>query len=64
MGQRLMIGVELTCPVKDIINLCIEKGVLFLSAGENVIRMLPPLIITYKEIDVALQTLEETLNCL
>ncbi len=63
-GSGLMIGVELNCKVKEIINLCIQKGVLFLSAGENVIRMLPPLIITYEEIDITMQTLEEALNCI
>lgn len=60
-GSGLMIGVELNCMVKEILNLCIQNGVLFLSAGENVIRMLPPLIISYEEIDVALKILEETL---
>lgn len=61
-GAGLMIGVELNCEVKEILNLCIQKGVLFLSAGDYVVRMLPPLIITYEEIDIALKTLEETLN--
>ncbi|MEK6266629.1 MAG: aspartate aminotransferase family protein [Clostridium sp.] len=63
-GSGLMIGVELNCEVKEILNSCIQKGVLFLSAGENVVRMLPPLIISYEDIDIALQTLEETLNCI
>jgi len=63
-GSGLMIGVELNCEVKEILNSCIQKGVLFLSAGENVVRMLPPLIISYEDIDIALQTLEEALNCI
>ncbi|MBK5241196.1 aspartate aminotransferase family protein [Clostridium sp.] len=63
-GSGLMIGVELNCKVKEILNLCIQKGVLFLSAGDYVVRMLPPLIITYEEIDIALQTLEESINCI
>lgn len=61
-GKGLMIGVELTCEVKEILALCIKEGVLLLSAGKNVIRMLPPLVITYEEIDTALQTLEVALN--
>jgi acetylornithine/N-succinyldiaminopimelate aminotransferase len=61
-GKGLMIGVELNCEVKEIIADCIHNGVLFLSAGKNVIRMLPPLIISYEEIDEALNTLSEALN--
>ncbi|MCJ7691463.1 MAG: aspartate aminotransferase family protein [Clostridiaceae bacterium] len=63
-GSGLMIGVELDCKVKEILNLCIKKGVLFLSAGDYVVRMLPPLIITYEEIDIAMQILEESINCI
>lgn len=61
-GNGLMIGVELSIEAKEIILTCKDKGVLFLSAGKNVIRMLPPLIISYEEIDEALNVLEEVLN--
>lgn len=61
-GKGLMIGVELKFEAKNAINSCIQKGVLFLSAGKNVIRMLPPLTITYEEIDIALDTLNSVLN--
>jgi len=68
-GKGLMIGVEL---VKDpvtkekaveernrIIQACFEKGLLILGCGENVFRLIPPLIITKKEADKALTILEE-----
>jgi len=68
-GKGLMIGVEL---VKDpvtkekaveernrIIQACFEKGLLILGCGENVFRLIPPLIITRKEADTALTILEE-----
>ncbi len=68
-GKGLMIGVEL---VKDretkekaidersaIIQACFEKGLLILGCGENVIRLIPPLIITKSEVDTALTILEE-----
>ena len=68
-GKGLMIGVEL---VKDpvtkekaveernrIIQACFEKGLLILGCGENVFRLIPPLIITKKEADTALTILEE-----
>lgn len=61
-GRGLMIGVELECEAKGVILECIQKGVLFLSAGKNVVRMLPPLIISYEEIDAAIQTLGEALK--
>lgn len=68
-GKGLMIGIEL---VKDpetkkkaieerskIIRACFEKGLLILGAGENVIRLSPPLIITQEDADTALTILEE-----
>jgi 4-aminobutyrate aminotransferase len=71
-GKGLMIGVEL---VKDpvtkekaveerskIIQACFEKGLLILGCGENVIRLIPPLIITKEEADTALTILEEVLQ--
>jgi 4-aminobutyrate aminotransferase len=71
-GRGLMIGVEL---VKDpvtkvkaieernrVIQACFEKGLLILGCGENVIRLIPPLIITKEEADTALTILEEVLQ--
>jgi 4-aminobutyrate aminotransferase len=71
-GKGLMIGVEL---VKDpvtkekaieergkVIQACFEKGLLILGCGENVIRLIPPLIITQEEADTALTILEEVLH--
>jgi 4-aminobutyrate aminotransferase len=71
-GKGLMIGVEL---VKDpvtkekaieernrVIQACFEKGLLILGCGENVIRFIPPLIITKREADTALTILEEVLK--
>ncbi len=68
-GKGLMIGIEL---VKDretkekaieernaIIHGCFEKGLLILGCGENVLRLSPPLIITRRETDIALNILEE-----
>lgn len=60
-GRGLMVGVELNCEAKGVIGACIEKGVLFLSAGKNVIRMLPPLVISYEELKTAINTLGEVL---
>jgi 4-aminobutyrate aminotransferase-like enzyme len=39
-----------------------EKGVIVLLAGANVIRLLPPLVITKEEIDQALKALQDVLS--
>ena len=67
-----MIGIEL---VKDpvtkekaieerskIIQACFKKGLLILGCGENVIRLIPPLMITQREADLALTILEDVLE--
>ncbi|MHA2397559.1 MAG: acetylornithine/succinylornithine family transaminase [Promethearchaeota archaeon] len=61
-GYGLMLGIELNCPVKDIVSKCMEKGLLILGAGENVIRFVPPLIINKEEIDEGLGILDDVLE--
>ncbi|MHA2282103.1 MAG: acetylornithine/succinylornithine family transaminase [Promethearchaeota archaeon] len=57
-GYGLILGIELNCLVKDIVVECMNKGLLLLGAGENVIRFVPPLIIGKSEIDNGLEILE------
>jgi acetylornithine/LysW-gamma-L-lysine aminotransferase len=61
-GRGLMLGLELRFDVLNIIMGALEKGVLFLDAGRNVVRMLPPLIINREEIDRAIIVLDEVLG--
>ena len=61
-GLGLMIGVELRVQVLNIILGAIQKGVLILDAGKNVLRFLPPLIVTEKHIDRVVAVLEEILE--
>jgi 4-aminobutyrate aminotransferase-like enzyme len=42
-----------------VINGAFQKGLLLLSAGENSIRMSPPLLIDEEQADFAVRTLEE-----
>jgi len=62
-GLGLMLGVEFSIQVKDIIANCQENGLLLIGAGANVVRFVPPLIITKANVDEAIaifaQTLEE-----
>ncbi len=60
-GLGLMIGVELKEKAGPYVQALMEKGVIVLLAGANVIRLLPPLVITKEEIDQALQALKEVL---
>lgn len=61
-GYGLMLGIELSCSVKTIIEKCMEKGLLLLNAGEKVIRFLPPLIVAKDEIDKGLEVLDEVIQ--
>ncbi len=58
-GQGLMLGVIVDPDARGaLVNECLEKGVLVLTAGANAIRLLPPLTITYEEMDEALAILK------
>lgn len=61
-GLGLMQGLELSIPVKDIIPKVMEKGLILISAGTNVIRFVPPLIIEKKHVDAMIQILDECLS--
>ena len=63
-GKGLMVGVEFNQPVKEIIKKMRENGVIVGMAGANVLRMVPPLIITKDQIDTAVQNLEEIIKTL
>ncbi len=58
----LMVGIELkNGDAHDIAVKCVENGLLIITA-KDLLRMLPPLVITYEEIDEAVQLLEKTLK--
>ena len=61
-GKGLMIGIELKFEVKDILLEGIEKGVLLLYSGRNILRLLPPLVITEDHITRTLEILDELLT--
>ena len=61
-GMGLMIGVELKFDVKDILMDAIDKGVLLLYSGRNVLRFLPPLSISQQEVQKVLVVLDELLS--
>ncbi len=61
-GVGLINGIALTIPPKEVVAKCFEKKLLLASAGSNVVRFVPPLIITEKEIDAAVKILQESLS--
>ena len=61
-GKGLMIGVELKFEVKDILMDGIKNGVLILYSGRNILRFLPPLVITEEDITKVLEILDGLLT--
>lgn len=61
-GFGLMIGIEMNQPGLPIVEKLMAKGVLVNCTNENVIRLLPPLIITNDEIDLFISKFEEVLK--
>ena len=50
-GIGLMQGLEFNCPVSPIINKALEMGLVIISAGANIIRFVPPLVIEKEHVD-------------
>jgi acetylornithine/LysW-gamma-L-lysine aminotransferase len=61
-GLGLMVGVELRTHVQPFLDRLEDRGVLALSAGPQIIRLLPPLVIERAQIDQAIAALEEVLS--
>lgn len=57
-GKGLMIGLQVSGNIKDYAKKCLGNGLLILTAGSDVLRFLPPLNITYEEIDRGLNILK------
>jgi len=57
-GKGLMIGVEMKFEVKDILFDGIMNNLLLLYSGKNILRLLPPLVISEADINKALETLD------
>ena len=60
-GMGLMQGLVFDKPVADIINNALDKGLVLINAGTQIIRFLPPLIITKDDVDVMIAILKEAI---
>ncbi|GHT56395.1 aspartate aminotransferase family protein [Endomicrobiia bacterium] len=61
-GVGLMLGVELTVNAQKVVGYCLDKGLVVNCTRDTVIRILPALIITKKDIDNAIKILDEALK--
>ncbi|MBQ4481541.1 MAG: aspartate aminotransferase family protein [Victivallales bacterium] len=61
-GLGLLLGIEVGDCVADIVKECREKGLLVLTAGKGVLRLLPSLKVTSGEIDEAIAILNQALE--
>jgi len=60
-GVGLLIGLELKERVQPFLAALMERGVLALPAGPNVLRLLPPLVIEYQQLDRVIMAIGEVL---
>ncbi len=61
-GLGLMVGVDLKIPVGEVVGACLRRRLLVGSAGDNTLRITPPLIIEKAEIETLLRILTEVLT--
>jgi acetylornithine/LysW-gamma-L-lysine aminotransferase len=61
-GMGLMLAVELKVPSREALSSLVQKGVLALPAGEQVVRLLPPYIISQSSLDAVAATIAEVLQ--
>ena len=57
-GRGLMLGLKCVVPNGSVVERLIGEGMLTVVAGDNVVRLLPPLNVTDDEIDLALVKLD------
>jgi acetylornithine/N-succinyldiaminopimelate aminotransferase len=58
-GSGMLVGIKCVVTAGEIVAKAREKGLLVLTAGDNVLRILPPLTITEREVDEAVAILDK-----
>lgn len=61
-GQGLLIGAELTIPAAEIVDRCLQAGLIINGTAHTVLRLAPPLTVTAAEIDEALAVVDRVLS--
>ena len=60
-GRGLMLGLQLDIPAGPVIQAGYQHGVILLNAGSDVLRLVPPLILSKAEVDIAVERLSAVL---
>ena len=60
-GRGLLLAADLDRPAAEVVAACLERNLLVLTAGEQTLRVTPPLTVTADLVDQALTTLEEVM---
>ena len=64
-GKGFMQGLVIQgCAVGDVISKAMENGLLVISAGSDVLRLVPPLIVTRNHVDEMIEILRKSLDSL
>jgi acetylornithine/N-succinyldiaminopimelate aminotransferase len=61
-GRGLILGLELSVPARGVVAGCMERGLLVLTAGDNVVRFVPPLILGEADVDRAVGVVDQVLT--
>ncbi|WP_422478022.1 aspartate aminotransferase family protein [Pleomorphochaeta sp. DL1XJH-081] len=61
-GAGLMLGVQMSIPIRPILDMCMKEGLILANAGPEILRFVPPLTITESEIDEAITILTRVLE--
>ena len=60
-GRGLLLGAVLDREVAPVVDACRDRGLLVLSAGPDVLRLTPPLVVSAEEVDEALDILSASI---
>jgi acetylornithine/succinyldiaminopimelate/putrescine aminotransferase len=61
-GKGLILGMEVSVPARGIVGACMDKGLLVLTAGDSVVRFVPPLILSEADVDRAVAIVDGVLK--
>ena len=61
-GMGLMIGVEMRFEIRNILDELLKRGVLMLYSGRNILRILPPLVISREDVTKVLEIIDAVLE--
>ena len=61
-GMGLMLGMEFNREVKELVQICMQKGLLLIGAGPKVMRFVPPLNINQTEVNQAVAIFKAALQ--